>query len=100
MLSGFNYTIRYRPGTGNCADALSRLLVPITDSSNTLQPADLVLAMNVFESDYSPVTAAQVRLWSNRDHVLSVVKHCVMTGDWSHIPDLEEYKLYLRRRDE
>ena len=23
MLSGYNYTIRYRPGTGNCADALS-----------------------------------------------------------------------------
>ena len=56
--------------------------------------------MNVFESDNSPVTAAQVRLWSYRDPVLSVVKHCVMTGDWSRIPDSEEYKLYLCHRDE
>ena len=41
MLSGYNYTIHYRPGTGNCADALSRLPVPITDCNNTPQLADL-----------------------------------------------------------
>ena len=86
-LSGYNYTICCRPGTGNCADALSRLPVPFTDCNNTPQPADLVLAMNVFESDNPPVTTAQVRLWSNRDPVLSVVKRCVMTCDWSRIPD-------------
>ena len=56
--------------------------------------------MNVFENDNSPVTATQVRLWSNRDPVLSAVKRCVMTGDWSHIPDSGEYKPNLRRRDE
>ena len=99
-LSGYNYTICYRPGTGNCADALSRLPVPITDCNNTPQLADIVLAMNVFESDNSPVTAAQVRLWSNRDPVLSAVKHWVMTGDWSRIPDSEEYKPCLRHGDE
>ena len=99
-LSGYNYTIRSRPSTGNCADTLSQLPVLITDCNNTPQPADLVLAMNVFESDTSLVTAAQVRLWSHRDPVLSVVKRCVMTGDWSGIPDSKECKPYLRHRDE
>uniref|UniRef100_A0A8C4NG03 Gypsy retrotransposon integrase-like protein 1 n=1 Tax=Eptatretus burgeri TaxID=7764 RepID=A0A8C4NG03_EPTBU len=100
MLSSYNYTIRYRPGTGNCGDALSRLPVPFTDCNNTPQPADLVLVIYVFESNNSPVTAAQVRFWSNRDPVLSAVKHCVMTGDWSCILDSEEYKPYLCCRDE
>ena len=56
--------------------------------------------MNAFESDNSPVTAAKMRLWSNRDSVLFEVNHCVMTGDCFGIPDSEEYKPYLHHRDE
>lgn len=73
-LSAYEYEIQYRSTTkhGN-ADAMSRLPLPVKPSETPTPPESILLIENV---DSSPITSAQIKLWTRRDPLLSrVLRH-------------------------
>ena len=77
-MSAYDYHISYKPGDDNAnADSLSRL--PLPDSpAQTPSPADIVLLMETLQS--SPVTADNIRKWTDKDPLLSRVRTLVLEG--------------------
>ena len=77
MLSAYDYTIEYIPGTSNCcADCLSRL--PMLD-----QPIDSAEKVHVLiQTEELPVTASQIAKESLKDEQLSTVMKAVQHGQW------------------
>lgn len=102
LFSGYNYTIKYKPGSVNVsADALSRLPLPHS-TLVTPQTPEVVMLMKHFDDDSSPVTAQQISLRSASDPVLSHVKHCILTGNWEDFPEelSTQMKPYMNKKDE
>ena len=89
MLSGYQYKLRYRPGTTNAnADALSRL--PLTVKPEvTEDPSKSVLSLNIFKmTPARPITTVQLRQFTDRIEQLSTVRHYVLSG-WPREVDSE-----------
>ncbi len=77
-LSAYQYRIVYRAGKENAnADALSRLPLPDTPASTPLPPETVFLLERLNDS---PVSAKQIKIWTERDKVLSKVKRFVLQG--------------------
>lgn len=78
-LSAYEYTILYRPGKQlSHADALSRL--PLRDTPKSVPvPGDLLLVMEHLD-DISPVTAREIKSWTDKDPDLSQVRKFVLHG--------------------
>ena len=79
-LAAYQYTIKHKPGTSmSYADALSRLPLKcnFTDSQVPL-PGDLCHLLN--HLDQSIVTASQIKVWTNKDPLLSRVRKLVQNG--------------------
>ena len=78
-LSAYQYRIKYRKaGSENAnADAFSSLPLPDTPSLTGLPP-ETVFLLDRLSKD--PVTAKQIKMWTERDPVLSQVKRWVMQG--------------------
>ena len=71
ILSAYNYVISYKPGDQHAnADSLSRLPLP-EHPTETTPPADIVLLMDTLQT--SPVTAQNIRYWTDHDPLLSNV---------------------------
>ena len=81
-LSAYSYTITYNPGGDHInADVLSRLPLPETPSDVPL-PGETVLLLDIL---HGPVIAFQIKHWTDRDPLLSLVKNCVLQGPrWVH----------------
>ncbi len=97
ILSAYQYSISYRPGEKMAnADALSRLPLPTTPEPTTV-PQEVVFLLQTLQS--SPVTAEQVKRWTDRDPTVSRVRNLVAKG-WSE--DLHEDTLtqYQQRKAE
>ena len=79
MLGAYDYHLEFVPGVKQAhCDALSRLPVPASASLSSPVPAE---AGHLIEFlDASPVTAEQIRLWTSRDPVLSLVLRYVREG--------------------
>ena len=77
-LSAYNYNIEYRPGKQLAnADLLSRL--PLSDTiADPPVPGETILLMEALNT--SPITAANIKTWTNRDPVLSRVKQMILQG--------------------
>ena len=77
-LSCYDYEIQYRSGSqqGN-ADACSRLPLP-TRALEIPTPGETILVMK--HMDTTPVSAKQVRLWTQRDPVMSKVLQFTLQG--------------------
>ena len=95
ILGAYNYTIAYKPGNshGN-ADVLSRLPLPEAPSA-TLIPGETILLLDTL---HEPVSAAQIRQWTNRDPVLSAVRRMVQQG-WHYNGDVD-LRPFSQRKDE
>ena len=77
-LSAYDYTISYKPGKEHAnADSLSRLPLP-QYPLHTPQPGDIILLMDTLQA--SPVTALQVRQWTDRDPLLSKIQTRIQEG--------------------
>ena len=73
-LGAYN-SIRYKPGSShNNADMLSRLLLPESPPDIPL-PGETILLLEQLQSP--PITAAQIKQWTNQDSVLSRVRNYV-----------------------
>ena len=89
MLSAYGYQIRHKKGTDNCnADSLSRLPLP-EKPTHVPDPGEALLDM----PDKSPITAAQIHLWTDRDSTLAKVRNMISQG-WQQA-DKEEIKKFL-----
>ena len=75
-LGAYDYVMEYKPGNQHAnADSLSRLPLPDIPSQVPL-PGETVLLMEKLHT--SPVTAAQIRSWTDRDPILSQVRHMLL----------------------
>ena len=96
LLAGYDYRLEYVPGSKipHC-DALSRLPLPCR-SAEPPCPAEVINLLEFLNS--TPVTAAQIRLWTARDPILSKVYRFVQEGWPETGNDLEvELQPYKRR---
>ena len=92
-LRGYEYDIVYKSGHshGN-ADALSRLPLPVTTK---VEAEENVFLMSEVES--SPLTAAQISNWTQRDPVLAYVKEYLLHGWPQGIDDPELIPCKVKR---
>ena len=97
-LSAYEYTIVYRPGKdqGN-ADALSRLPLP-QSSTGIPVPGDLLLLQEHLDN-VSPVTAKQIKAWTDKDPVMAQVWRFVLHG-WPSQEPRQDLQQYWRRKEE
>ena len=96
-LSGYQYTIEYRPGSDIAnADALSRLPRSVTTKSDCL-PGELIQLVHYMQS--TPVRATEIRKWIEQDPILAQVKRFVLSG-WPTVEQDSELRPYLTRKDE
>ncbi|XP_062711622.1 uncharacterized protein K02A2.6-like [Aedes albopictus] len=77
-LQSFSFVVKYRSGTGNVADPLSRLVEAQQPEEFDAESKFMVLA--VLES--AAVDVQQLEEMSNTDATLEVVKQCLRTGNW------------------
>ena len=96
-LASYEYTISFRPTHkhGN-ADALSRLPIKDSEGKDEDLPTELVLLMEAM--DQMPITARNIRKWTQSDPLLSRV-YCYTQKGWP-TDILETLKLYSSRRTE
>ena len=95
-LSAYEYTIAYKSGDQHAnADSLSRLPLP-EQPAQIEQPADIVLLLETLQA--SPMTANNIRRWTDKDPQLSRIRNLVQHG-WK---DGEEdmMKPFNRRSEE
>lgn len=86
ILSAYQYTIHYKPGSRHAyanADVLSRLPLPECLAESPLA-GETVLLMDMLNS--TPISAAQIKKWTEKDPTLSKVRTLVI-GGWSEIDD-------------
>ena len=99
-LGAYSYSIQYKPGKANSnADGLSRLPTP-TSMKEPSKLAELVHLMEYLDS--SPVSSSQIRMWTDRDPLLSKVKQWTLSGWPADDTDdeMEELRPFRRRRYE
>ena len=91
-LGAYDYSIVYKPGKDHAnADMCSRLPLP-TSLTETPVPAELVFLMEQLNA--SPVTAGQVKAWTDKDTILSRVHDAILRGlpfHWDN-PEFHPYK--------
>ena len=98
-LSAYTYTFRYKSGKSiPCADALSRLPLPASNTDKTCVPME-----NIHSFEYlniaDPLNAHKIQAATRNDKVLSRVHCYVQTGIWpENIPD--DFKAWHNRKDE
>ena len=77
-LGGYDYMIQSRKGVEQChVDALSRLPLPQKPSSVPV-PGETVLLME--HLSFTPISAAQVKAWTDQDPILSKIKQQLLAG--------------------
>ena len=99
-LAAYDYKIVYKPGSKHAnADMLSRLPLPQTPSEIPI-PGETLLVIDMLQS--VPVSAQQIRKWTDRDPVLSAVRSFVLKGWPSKVTDLKpkDVKPFMNRQAE
>ena len=87
ILVAYSYCIVYKPGKDPAnADGLSTLPLPEFPSS-VPQPGDTVLLLDKLQ--YAPVTAAQIKCWTDQDPFLLKVRNMVWHG-WNDVAEEEQ----------
>eukprot|EP00731_Ephydatia_muelleri_P015662 Em0009g86a len=83
-LSAYNYRIMFKSGDSQAnADAFSRL--PLSESTAVVPvPGDTIFKLETLRTGDSPVTAAEIKSWTNKDPILSRVRNMALTG-WQAI---------------
>ena len=96
LLSAYTYKITFKPTQQHSnADGLSRLPLPIQESTTT---SEVVSLFNISQVQALPVTVQQVEMATRRDPILSKVTAYVKNGWPKTVPDhLVPYLLHTER---
>ena len=95
-LDAYDYNINYKPGKDQInADLLSRLPLPEAPREVPV-PADTILLMDYLQA--SPITASQIKTWTDRDPVLTKLRKMLLQG-WQSTND-QALKPFQSRKDE
>ena len=77
-LSAYQYNIEYKPGSTHAnADGFSRLPLPETPTNVPL-PGETILLMESLHT--LPVTAAEIKQWTDHDQLMSTVRKMILQG--------------------
>ena len=95
-LAPYQYTIKYKPGKiVSTADALSRLPLETTlNDSQVSLPCDLCHLLN--HLDQAIVMASQIKVWTDKDPLLSRVRKLVQCGWYITNPTADLLPLHTR----
>ena len=96
LLSGYEFEIKYRPGSHNSADAMSRLPVP-SKIQDPHVPGEIINLVEHLEG--TTVTAKQIKLWTSRDVILAKVLNHVLYG-WPEATQEDSLKPFFNRKEE
>ena len=101
LLAAYKYTIHHRPGTQmGHVDALSRLPLP-QESFTVPVPGEHKVLLQHLNETVKIITADQVKSWTDKDPLLSRVRHLVLNGWCNEDEDANsQLKPYLNRRSE
>ena len=97
-LQAYEYNIKHKPGKQLANTALSRL--PLSQQPQTVPvPGSINLVHQQLNT--TPVTATEIKTWTDKDPLLSKVRRFVMSG-WPVDDDTSEEGLrpYLNRKDD
>ena len=95
-LSGYDYELKYRRGSDNNADALSRL--PLSEKPTSVPiPADVLAVLSLLDS--SPITCVDIAKATENDPVLSRVLQFIMNS-WPESDTDPDLKPFMSRRNE
>ena len=91
--SAYNYTVEYKSGASHGkADGSSRL--PLLEAPSEIPvPGETILAMAMLTS--LPVTAREIKKWTDRDPTLAKLHHSLLDG--TGIPDYPDFKPFRAR---
>ena len=96
LLSAYNYKIQYKSGKEiSHADGLSRLPLPDFPTKVPI-PGETIMVLDRIEM--SPVNASKIKLWTQRDPILSQLHQFLLEG-WP-AECKEEHVPYQRRKEE
>lgn len=98
ILSAYSYTLEYRPGRENNADALSRLPLRHTGSVDDDTPEDINAVFSVLEK--IPLSAQDIAAETQKDLVLKQILVCVMSGWPERMNKDERFRPYASRKNE
>ena len=95
-LGAYDYAIAYKPGVEQAnADSLSRLPLPDVPATVPL-PGETILLLDMLQE--SPVTASQIKTWTDHDPILSHVRLMIQNG-WQETSNAT-YRPYQSRKNE
>ena len=88
-LQPFDFTVKYKPGKTNAADALSRLPLPDVPKCNCTEDYVYFIAKCA-----TPValTTREIEQQSGIDEEMCKVRKAVRTGNWNEVPDFKHVK--------
>ena len=92
VLGAYHYTVAYKPGKdhGN-ADMLSRLPLPEAPAEVPL-PAEVIQLLQCLQN--APVSAMQIKAWTDHDPIRSQVRDRLLEGGWSAAQENPEFRPY------
>ncbi|KAL5481520.1 hypothetical protein EMCRGX_G021699 [Ephydatia muelleri] len=99
-LSAYNYRIMFKSGDSQAnADAFSRL--PLSESTAVVPvPGDTIFMLETLRTGDSPVTAAEIKSWTDKDPILSRVRNMALTGWQAHASNDVTFRPYKQRECE
>lgn len=80
-LQSFKFIVKYRKGSGNVADLLSRLVVPVETSDFEKDNRFLVVAVQ----ESAAIDVEEIEEATCNDSELLAVKECLRSGNWNNV---------------
>ncbi|KAK3092635.1 hypothetical protein FSP39_005203 [Pinctada imbricata] len=101
-LQPYDFIVKYRPGTGNPADFMSRQPIDSIDSKSQRHSkvAEEYLSFIVEQTTPKAMTLSEISVATKQDRVLQNAMNCLVTGNWSSVDSTSETYPYLRVKEQ
>ena len=101
-LQPYDFIVKYRPGTGNPADFMSRQPIDSIDSKSQRHSkiAEEYLSFVVEQTTLKAMKLSEISVATKQDRVLQDTMNCIVTGNWSSVDSSSEIYPFLRVKDQ